>query len=262
MLGIFKKETHMKQFLNRYEMVFFFLLTYLLSWWSVPLMNGALIPQGPMFAAVVMTALTMGRPGLREYWKRLTNWRAGWWYVIAPLIIISYTGIAFVINLLFGATLAETPHWLALGTFVQLLLVGGLWEEPGWTGYALPKLEERFANQPNGTWIAALVLGIFRALWHLPLFLYGKMYWFDIFVFSFAFQIIIAWLYQHSGKSVPAVMLLHFTSNVMGAILFPVFVGAERVMFYALFVSLASLFAVMLAVFPQFKIKHAKVEMG
>ena len=252
----------MKQLLKRYELVFFFLLTYLLSWWSVPMMSGALIPQGPMFAAVIMIALTMGRPGLREYWKRLTNWRAGWWFLIAPLIIIGYTGLALVINLLFGATLAETPHWLALGTFVQLLLVGGLWEEPGWTGYALPKLEERFANQPNGTWIAPLVLGIFRALWHLPLFLYGKMYWFDIFVFSFAFQIIIAWLYHKSGKSVPVVMLFHLISNISGALLFPVFVGAERLTFYALFVSLAVLVALALIWFSQIKLRQEKVEIA
>lgn len=250
----------MKQFLNRYEMVFFFLLTYLLSWWSVPLMNGALIPQGPAFAAIILVTLTMGRMGLREYWKRLIHWRAGWWYLIASLIIIGYTGIAFVINLMSGATLAVSPHWLSVGVFMQLLFLGGQWEELGWTGYALPKLQERFANRLNGTWIAALVLGIFRALWHLPLFLYGKLYWFDIFVFSFAFQIIIAWLYNRSGKSVPVVMLFHFMSNILGAILFPVFIGAERLTFYALFMSLAALFALMLVWFSQIKFGEGKVE--
>ena len=250
----------MKQFLNRYQLVFFFLLTYALSWWSVPLMNGALIPQGPAFAGAILVVLTAGRRGLREYWKQLTQWRAGWWYVIAPLIIIGYTEIAFVINLSSGAALAETPHWLSMGTFVQLLLVGGQWEEPGWTGYALPKLEKRFANHPNGAWLAALALGVFRALWHLPLFLYGKMYWFDIFVFSFVFQIIIAWLYRRSGKSVPAVMLFHFVSNISGAIMSPVFVGAERLMFYALFMLLAVLFALALVRFSQIRFGQEKVE--
>lgn len=249
----------MKQFPNRYEMVFFFLLTYLLSWWSVPLMNGALIPQGPAFAAVIVIALTMGRAGLRGYWKELTQWRAGWWYLIAPLIIIGYTAIAFVINLLSGAILSETPHWLSLGTFVQFLFLGGQWEEPGWTGFALPKLQERFANRPNGTLIAALMLGVFRALWHLPLFLYGKLYWFDIFVFAFAFQIIIAWLYQRSGKSVPVVMLFHFGSNVFGAIMSPVFAGGDRLMFYALFMSLAVVFALALVWFSQFKMHQKNV---
>lgn len=249
----------MKNFLKRYELVFFFLLTYLLSWCSVPFMNGALIPQGPMFAAIILVALTMGRQGAREYWKQLNHWRAGWWYLIGPLVILGYSGIAFVINVISGATLAETPHLLSMGVFVQLLFFGGQWEEPGWSGYALPKLQERFASHSNGSVIAALVLSLFRALWHLPLFLSGKLYWFDIFVFSFAFQMIIAWLYQRSDKSVPAVMLFHFVSNLMGAILSPVFVGAERLMFYALFMSLAVLFAVIITGFSQFKVRQEKV---
>ena len=55
----------MKNFFNRYSLILFFPLTYLLSWWSVPLMNGALIPQGPAFAAIILTGLTFGRQGLR-----------------------------------------------------------------------------------------------------------------------------------------------------------------------------------------------------
>ena len=249
----------MKKFLQRYEIVFFFLLTYLLSWWAVPVMNGALIPQGPMFAAMIVVSLTMGRSGWREYGKRLTNWRAGWWYLIGPSIIIGYTGIAFAINLWAGVTLAEMPHVLSLGVIVQLLLVGGQWEEPGWTGYALPKLEARFANRPNGALIAMLVLGVFRALWHVPLFLFGKIYWFDIFVFSFAFQIIIAWLYHRSGGSVPCVMLFHFVSNLLGAIMYPVFAGGDRLMFYALFMSLAVVFALVLVRFSELGMRREKV---
>lgn len=250
----------MKQFLDRYQLVFFFLLTYLLSWWAVPFMNGALIPHGPMFAAFTLIALTAGRMGLRTYWKKITHWRAGWWYLVGPAIILAYTGIAFFMNVMSGATLVTFPQWLPMAVFLQLLFLGGQWEEPGWTGYALPKLEERFANRMHGKTIAALVLGIFRALWHLPLFVYGKLYWFDMLVFTFAFQIIIAWLYQRSGRSVPAVMVFHFASNVLGAIFSPVFAGAERVVFYALFMSLAVLFAVLIVWFPRTGFRQEKLE--
>jgi uncharacterized protein len=248
----------MKQILKRYELAVFFLLTYLLSWWAAPLMNGALLPHGPLFAALILAGLTEGRTGMREFWRRLIHFRAGWWYLIGPAIILAYTIVGFVINLLAGATLVEVPRLLAMGVFLQLLFFGGHWEEPGWTGYALPRLEERFANRPNGTWIAALVLGIFRAFWHLPLFLYGKLYWFDIFFFSFAIQIIIAWLYHGSGGSVPAVMVFHFVSNILGAIMSPVFDGAERMVFQALFMSLAGLTAVALIWFSQTRLKQAK----
>lgn len=248
----------MKQTLKRYELAAFFLLTYLLSWWAAPLMNGALLPHGPMFAALILAGLTEGRAGVRAFWNRLMHFRAGRWYLIGPAIILAYTIVGFFINLLAGATLVEVPRLLAMGVFLQLLFFGGQWEEPGWTGYALPRLEERFANRPHGVWIAALVLGIFRAIWHLPLFLYGKLYWFDIFFFSFAIQIIIAWLYHRSGKSVPAVMVFHFVSNVLGAIMSPVFAGAERMIFQALFMSLAGLVALALIWLSQTRLKPAK----
>lgn len=248
----------MKNFIRRYELPSFFLLTYLLSWLTVPFMQGGLTSWGVAIAARIVIGVTLGVQGVREYRRRVTNWRAGWWYLIAPLIVISYEGIAFVLNLILGAKLAGQPQ-LSMGTFIMLILFGGQWEELGWTGYALPRLQERFANLSNGAWIAALVLGVFRALWHLPLFLYGKMYWFDILVFSFAFQLIIAWLYNRSGGSVPAVMVLHLMSNVLGAVLAPVFVGAERSMFYALFMSLAVLFAFALVWFSQTKIRQKRV---
>ncbi len=251
--------THIKNFVKRYELVLFFPLTYVLSWWAVPVMQGALIPHGPALAAVILIALTLGRQGVSEYWHRLNQWRAGWWYVVGPMIIVGYTGIAFAISLMSGATMVETPQWLTMGVFIQLFLLGGLWEEPGWTGYALPKLEARFADQPNGKLTAALTLGIFRALWHLPLFLYGKMYWFDIFMFSFAYQLIIAWLYHRSRESVPCVMLFHFVSNVLGAIMWPVFAGGERYMFYLSFISLAVVFALGLVGFSQFRVRRERV---
>ena len=248
----------MKQILKRYELAVFFLLTYLLSWWAAPLMNGALLPHGPMFAALILSGLTVGRVGIRGFWSRLMHFRAGWWYLIGPAIILAYTVAGFVINLLTGATLVEVPRLLSMGVFLQLLFFGGQWEEPGWTGYALPRLEERFAGRPNGARIAALVLGIFRSIWHLPLFLYGKLYWFDIFLFSFAIQIIIAWLYHRSGGSVPAVMVFHFVSNILGAIMSPVFAGTDRLVFQALFMSLAGLVALALVWLPRTRLKQAK----
>ena len=66
-------------------------------------------------------------------------------------------------------------------------------------------------------------------------------------MFEIAFQLLIAWLYNRSGGSVPAVMWLHFTSNVVGSIMSPVFAGAERTAYYALFMALASLAALVIA---------------
>ena len=250
-------ETHMKNFIQRNELPAFFLLAYLLSWLSVPFLQGGQTTWGVALAARIVIGVTLGVQGVREYYKRLTNRSAGWWYLIAPLIVIAYTGIGFGMNLMMGAKLVAQPQ-LPLGTLALLVLFGGQWEELGWTAYALPRLQERFANRPNGTLRAALVLSVFRAIWHLPLVLYGKIYWFDALFLNLAFQIIVAWLYNRSGRSVTLIMLMHFTSNIMGTLLTPVFAGADRVMYFVIFISSANLVALILVMSSQLKVQQEK----
>lgn len=237
-----------RRFFARYELPLFLLLTYLLSWWAVPFMNGQLIPQGPALAAVIVLWITTGRKGLRELWQRVARWRIPFiWFIAGPAIIVGYHAIGFITNLLLGAEIAGPPH-LSWGIFLELLLVGGLWEEPGWSGYLLPKMRQRFASHPNGFLVAALATGVFRGLWHLPLFLYGHIPWFDILIFNFAFQLIIAWVFYRSGGSVLAVMLFHFVSNLMGAFTYPVFTGAAHTAYTALFMAAACLAAVVITI--------------
>lgn len=220
----------------QYPLVLFFILTYLLSWWTVPIMNGALFPYGPSLAALLVLAIGPGRRGLREWWARLTHWRGGVWYLIGPaMIAVSVLG-AFLLYRYFGASSLPTPKLPVLAVWLELLLLGGLWEEPGWTGFALPKLLEKFSLHKHGVIIATLILGAFRSIWHLPLFLRGTLPWFDIFIFSFIMQIIITWLYHRSGGSVPVVMVFHFASNVLaGGIIHRSYVGSEKLMLQLLF---------------------------
>ena len=221
---------------TRYPLPLFFLLTYPLSWWSVPIANGALIPHGPALAAILVLAIGEGRQGLRKWWARVSQWRAGWWYLIGPAIIAIYLLGALILNLLLGATITDSPKLPAPAIWLQLLLLGGLWEEPGWTGYALPKLQERFNQHKNGPLIATLILALFRALWHLPLLVRGTLPWFDVFGFSVIFQLIITWLYNRSGGGVPAVMLFHYTSHALaGGLMLQIFSGREEMTFWMLF---------------------------
>ncbi len=249
----------MKNFIQRYELPSFFLLAYALSWLSVPFLQGGETTWGLVIAARIVIGVTLGVQGVRAYRTRVNDWQAGWWFLIAPLIVIAYTGIGFGMSLMLGAKITATPQ-LSVTTLFLLVLFGGQWEELGWTAYALPKLQERFADRPNGKLMAALTLSVFRAIWHLPLVLYGKIYWFDALFLSVAFQVIMAWVYERSGRKVSAVMAMHFTSNIMGALLTPLFAGADRVMYTALFISIASLLALVLMVAPQFHRQPASAE--
>jgi len=59
----------------------------------------------------------------------------------------------------------QLAHWPGmLDTFLIALLFVALGEEPGWRGFLLPRLQQRFAPLT-----ADLVLGAIWALWHLPL---------------------------------------------------------------------------------------------
>lgn len=242
-----------QSFFQKYELPLFLLLTYILSWWSVPFAEGRIIPHGPALAALIVLGFSVGKQGLGEWWRRVTHWRVpSVWFLAGPTVIFGYHAIAFIANVLLGAEVVSLPQ-LSTGTFLMLLFVGGLWEEPGWSGYLLPKMKERFANLPNGLLIAALVTGGFRSLWHLPLFFYGHAPWFDVFIFSFAFQLIITWLFHRSGGSVPVVMLFHFVSNLMGSFTQTMFTGAEHMTYNALFMSGAVLFSLVLILTSQFK---------
>ena len=230
---------------QKYELPAFFLLAYLLSWWSIPLAGGGIIPHGPALTAVILTALTAGKQGLHELWKRCTNFRAGGWYFIGPIIVAVYLFAAFIVNILMGATAVSPFPFPSPVTMIILLLMGGLLEEPGWTGYALPKLQEQFALHPYGMLASTLTVGFFRAIWHMPLVISGAIAWYDAVFFIAAFQIIISWLYNQTKGNIPAVMFFHYSSNLLtGSMMLQAFSGSEQTTYYILFVVFACLTAV------------------
>jgi hypothetical protein len=232
-----------------HPLTWFVIAAYTFSWWSIPFADGGILPQGPFIAAILVLALTKGRSGLKDLLRRITSWQGGLvWVVIAPGLVIMYLALAFGLNLLLGGSVSQTSHLAKFGpTLLSLVLLGGVWEEPGWTGFALPLLQARNGSRPFGLLRASLVMGLIRAGWHLPLMISGAIPWFDVLFFSMAFQFLVTWLFNRTGESVLIPMLFHLTSNVIGGgIMVPLFTGIDHDRYYILFVVIAWLPALLL----------------
>jgi hypothetical protein len=227
----------LKVFVRRYAIWIFFPLAYLLSWVSVLIPQGGILPYGPAVAALLLIALTEGRLGLSAWWKRVMNWRVNWiWYLAAPGIMILFHLGGASINLLLGASLQPIDWSQVWPSVVVLAYIGGQWEEPGWTAYALPKLQETFAGRPL---LASAVLSVLRAIWHLPLVLSGAIPWYSMLFYNFALQFTISWLYNRTNGSAWIAILFHFTSNVTFVIMRQLFTGADFARHHILFIAVA-----------------------
>jgi uncharacterized protein len=223
--------------IRRYPLVSFFVLAYVLSWWPAILYALDLLPQpiagfGPFLAALVVLAITQGKTGIVGLLRRMVRWRvAPVWYAVALLLPVAISLTAAVFNVLLGAqapSSVELGGWTGLfSTFFILLLIpglGGTWEEPGWRGYALPRLQVG-----RSALFASLILWVGLVVWHLPLILVGEIHWSDI-VFLLGFVIVFNWVFNNANGSVLIIMLMHAMNNtISGSFIGPMFSGVDSV---------------------------------
>jgi uncharacterized protein len=179
-----------KALLARHPLVSFFVLAYAGTWlfelpyvlsedgsrllpYSSPLLTWTLPVStfmGPFLAAFIMTGATEGREGVGRLLRRFVLWRVGFrWYLFAlvgipVIVVLSVIVMPGVLGSFQG--LGALPPLPLLGVFVYVLFLGGaLGEEPGWRGFALPRLQSL-----HGPLVGSLILGPLWGLWHLPLF--------------------------------------------------------------------------------------------
>src|ERR687898_568935 len=256
---------------KRHPLITFFVLAYALSWWPAILYALDLLPQpivgfGPSLAALVVLALTSGKSGIVGLLRRLVRWRvAPVWYAVALLLPVAISLTAAAFNVLLGAQAPSSVEWGGwrglFSTFFILLLIpglGGTWEEPGWRGYALPRLQVS-----RSALIASLILWVGVTVWHLPLMVVGEVPWSDI-VFVIAWTVVFTWLFNNSRGSVLLAMLMHAMNNtISGSFFGPMFSGADAVRQGWLYAALWCAVAVVLVVVygPQHLTrKHRKQE--
>jgi uncharacterized protein len=220
--------------IGSHPVISFFVLAYAISWLAFLLIileyrEGLsqlffLVAQfGPALAALVVILLS-GTPVGR--WARaIVRWRvAGWWYAVAIGLPVLFIIVESAVFGLLGNPLdvSRIPGALAgfAPSLILLTLIAGLGEEPGWRGFALPRLEERYAPV-----VATLVLGLAWAFWHLPLVLvdprfpHGFTSLAPLFLLAFLTLIGIllmaffyTWIYN-ATQSVLLVMILHGSFN-------------------------------------------------
>ena len=162
------------QRLRAQPLLSFFALTCALSWWTwaIPALHLPIFPPGPFVAAWLVLRFGGERDAALALASSLVRWRvparALAFVLSAPplLVALSIGG-----DVALGAAWPTRVVWLdrshLLLLFPLLLLVpaaGGAWSEPGFRGYALPRLLER-----GSPLVATLVLGVVVSVWHLPL---------------------------------------------------------------------------------------------
>jgi membrane protease YdiL (CAAX protease family) len=193
---------------------------------------------GPITSAFVVTAVADGRPGLRRWCSRLGRWRvARRWYALA---LLGVPAAMLVAGAAFSGGDVRAPSALALAAYapglVLQMLTTGIGEEPGWRDFALPRLQSQL-----GPLRAVFVLGPLWGVWHLPLFLTDWGGWPDahwsrplvFLAFCVAFSVVMSWVFNRTGESLPIAMLMHVSVNNFASILwadvFPS-LDAERAM--------------------------------
>lgn len=179
---------------------------------------------GPMLAALIMTAATKGRAGLAALWRSLTEWRVGWkWLSVALGLPLLFAVVSLLIGVVSGQIdLASyqppLPWGLLLPYFVFTLIFTGIWEEVGWRGFALPRLQKHFTAE-KASWI----LGPLWALWHAPVNYqhspgggFAFVYYMAISMVAIVgFTIIFTWLYNNTKGSLLLAVVLHGWYNVV-----------------------------------------------
>lgn len=232
----------MRSLVRRRPVASFAVLAYLLSWsWWIPMaVRGDVVRTGegwpthlpglaaPALAAVVVTAVADGRPGLRDLAARLTRWPVGrrWWLLVLGTAALALLGV--VVAVVTGEpmpTLNEFASYSGIGRIglagvvAVAFLANGVGEEAGWRGFAVDRLLHEHGLTRTAMVVAAIWLG-----WHLPQFWvhesfrsFGPAGTAGWAVSLVAASVVLTWMYRDSGRSILLVAAWHTAFNLATA---------------------------------------------
>lgn len=262
-------------FIKLHPLPIYFALVFIISWGGILLVVGPegfpgegmqlqrLFPfvflamiAGPSLAGILLTGVTEGKEGLRGLLSRMSRWRVKIrWYgvalLITPTLLIAILAALTLISPVFVPGIITTSDRTALLVLsVVLGLAAGFFEEVGWTGFAVPKMQLRY-----GTFVASLMLGLIWAMWHLlgdfwgGYAAFGMLYvpHFLLWVVAFpAYRILMVWVYNNTGSLFVA-QFMHASYSGSQYLLGPSASAADNVLWNAVFA--VSLWIVVAVVF-------------
>ena len=179
---------------------------------------------GPTIVAGLLVAAGRWDPALdagvgaffrRAFYPGALSW--GWHGAIVALVLI----LAVAPVLLDTSVLREEGLIdLGPGFFLLIGFIAGAVEEPGWRGYAQEGLQRRVPVVA-----ASLIVGVFWAAWHLPMFYIAGTYQATLGIgtpafWTFFLAIVVgcpvyAWLYNATGHVTFAAVFYHALSNLV-----------------------------------------------
>lgn len=221
----------------------FFLLTFVISWgWALVVyflpdvyyaqdysstigilatMFVGIQAFGPTLSAIILTGWYEGRKGLFIYAKSLAKFRVKYyWYLLTFFLPIFVYSLPVLFSLAIGNPsnhdYFNMSLWgVTLATVISNIFFGALAEEPGWRGYALPKMNQHFKPIISG-----IIIGLIWAFWHLLFYVFGSRPWstFPQFIFTVTvISCIYTWIYQKT-KSIPLMVIFHVIHNLSNTV--------------------------------------------
>lgn len=182
--------------------------------------SGVCSTFGPLVAAFVATGMAEGREGVRRLWFRFWDLRLpGAWLLVSILLPFFLIALPRFVVVPLGYPLQ--PFWatqpiLILGWLLNnLTRSGGMSEEFGWRGYALPRLQARW-----NALVSSIILGVIWAVWHLPLWFLagssqqGSSFW--LFLANLVLtSVLYTWIFNNAKGSILAAVIFHAVMNTV-----------------------------------------------
>jgi membrane protease YdiL (CAAX protease family) len=213
-------------------LIVFYLLAFGISWlgWIPQALYGrGLFPfdsplfsllggAGPTLAAVIALSLFRQSQQIRPLFAALLRVRASaGWFIFVFGFWFAAAGLALAVMRLAGQPLPDLSRlaWVSLPAVFISMVISNVWEEIGWRGFALPRLQQKPTDLQT-----ALLMGGLWSLWHAPLLLnpaspMASLPWGGEVIFSLSLTVIYIWLYRNTGGSLFFVTVFHALSNTV-----------------------------------------------